>query len=71
MATTKRAATFRLSDETHARISQIAEMREGLSATRVIENAVEQYHRALFGRRSADLVPPRARPGRSGRTMPG
>jgi hypothetical protein len=63
----KRAATYRLSPATFATIDRISAVREGLSATRVIENAVELYGRKVLGRRMADLVPPRARPGREGK----
>lgn len=50
---------YRFRPETAAIIAAIAEAREGLTETRVIENAVERYGRAILGRRAADLVPPR------------
>jgi hypothetical protein len=66
MAARKIPTTFRLSPETRAIIAAIADIREGLSATRVVENAVGMYGRKVLGRRMADLVSPRARPGRAG-----
>jgi hypothetical protein len=56
MAARKAPRTFRLSPETVAIIEAIAAAREGLTATRVVENAVERYGRAVLGRRMADLA---------------
>jgi hypothetical protein len=59
---------YRLSDCTVTVIRAIAAAREGLTETRVVENAVDLYGRKVLGRRMADLVPPRVRPGRRRRS---
>jgi hypothetical protein len=59
---------YRLSDGTVAVIRAIAEACEGLTETRVIENAVDLYGKKVLGRAMADLVAPRARPGRRHRS---
>ncbi len=64
MPATKRSS-YRLPEHTLATVRAIAEIREGLSQTQVIVNAVERYGRSVLGRRMADLVPPRARPDRA------
>ena len=53
--------TYRLAPETLAIIAAIGEIREGLSDTRVIENAVEIYGKQVLGRRLNDLVAIRLR----------
>jgi hypothetical protein len=66
--TTPRTAVrvnYRFRPETVARIVQIAEERGGLTQTRVLELAVEELHKKIFGRRSANLVPPPAQGGGS------
>ncbi len=52
---------YRLPPETIAQIEQIAAEKHGLTATAVVKNAVALYHRSMFGRRSADMTPPRRR----------
>ena len=61
---------MRLGDDYGRKIEQIAELRGGLKKVQVVRLALDKLHREVFGRRSADLVPPRARPGRARRTMP-
>jgi hypothetical protein len=56
MPTTKQSA-FRLTDEDLARIDRIAEVKEGLSKTQVVRNAIDLYHRQVCGRRAPDLKP--------------
>ncbi len=53
---------YRFTPGTMVIVAAIAEAREGLTETRVFENAVEMYGRKVLGRRMADLVPPRVRP---------
>jgi hypothetical protein len=55
---------MRLGADYEAKIDQIAELRGGLKKVQVVRLAIDELHRKVFGRRSADLVPPRARPGR-------
>jgi hypothetical protein len=57
--------SVRITPQTAAVIAAIAEAREGLSVSRVVDNAIELYGRKVLGRRMADLVPPRARPDRA------
>jgi hypothetical protein len=59
---------LRFRPETIAVVRAIADARGGLTETRVFELAVEELGRRILGRRLADLIPPRARPGRG---MPG
>lgn len=47
---------YRFSPETVARIELVGQAKGGLTDTRVIENAVEQYALSVLGRRTADLV---------------
>jgi hypothetical protein len=39
-----------------ATIQAVAEIREGLTATQVVKDAVERYGRSVLGRRMADLL---------------
>jgi hypothetical protein len=55
---------FRFDPSTLAVIDAISAAREGLTRTRVIENAVAAYGKKVLGRRMADLVAPKVRPGR-------
>ncbi len=60
---------MRLGDGYDRMIDDIAAMRGGLKRVQVVRLAIEELHRKVCGgRRSADLVPPRLRPGRG---MPG
>jgi hypothetical protein len=61
--------TYRFKPHILAIARAISEAREGLTETQVFENAIEHYGRKVLGRRMADLVSPRVRPGRR-RTMP-
>ena len=63
MASRRTTKHYRFGPATIARIDQIRDEQHGLTATQVLENAVELYHRSIFGRRSADMVSPRVRPG--------
>lgn len=53
--------SYRLRPEICALIEAIAEAKEGLTRTQVVENAVELYARQVLGRRAADLVAVRRR----------
>jgi hypothetical protein len=64
MATRTVRKEFRFEPATAAVIRAIAEAREGLTETRVVENAIEMYGKKVLGRRMADLVAPKVRPGR-------
>ena len=59
---------YRLPAQTVAVIGAIAKAREGLTETRVVVNAVEMYGKKVLGRRMADLVAPKVRPGRRRRS---
>jgi hypothetical protein len=63
MPRTKIARAVRLSPDTIARAERIRSAREGLSFTRVVENAIELYHRQVIGRSAppADEVAVRTR----------
>ncbi len=56
--------TYRFKPHILAIARAISQAREGLTETQVFENAIEHYGRKVLGRRMADLVPPRVRPGR-------
>jgi hypothetical protein len=55
-----RTHSYRLGPVAEAHISQVAE-EKGWTETQVLKVALEEYHRRVFGRRAADMVPVRQR----------
>lgn len=65
MPETRVRKDYRLPPRVVEMIGECGEAKEGLTATQVVENAVREYHRRIFGRRSADMTPIKTTPRRN------